>query len=338
MESARRVAYIYSMASQLPDLSRLPVTIRHGTLIRSETIRIDRDGVAVEIKGPVRTTRWRDKLSAFVGVRRRTVSERSGTGRAAKRVTRHVVELVHGDEDKTIRLYAAGVDDGVRALWEQAARVLDLPALDETAAGTVARAPEDLDTSIRDLAGEGKVTAPFDTDKPPPSGIEWERDGEELHVTIGFRATAYAGTAIRTGLAGLVALLALDDTLIAGMSSIPGVVFAVALVIAAEGGMRLLSATYLKRRVTVGANAVECALQTPIGRFRTRKIPLDQIETVRQVSLGGRWRVAGLLFGSRDKLIIESDTASITIADLAKSPRDWLEGFIVAAIAGAPRS
>jgi hypothetical protein len=86
------------MTSQLPDMSRLPITIRHGTLIRSETILIDRDGVEVEAKGPVRTTRWREELSAFQGVRRRTVSERHGTGRAARHVTRHLVELVHGDD------------------------------------------------------------------------------------------------------------------------------------------------------------------------------------------------------------------------------------------------
>ncbi len=327
------------MASQLPDLSRLPVTIRRGTLIRSETIRIDRDGVEVEVRGPVRTTRWRAKLSAFEGVRRRTVSERQGTGRRARRVTRHLVELVHGDDDKTIRLYAtADADDGVRALWEQAARALDLPALDETATGTVVRAPGDLDKSIRDLAAEGKMTARYDVDRPPPRGIDFDRDDGELRVTIGFRATTYAVTAVRTVVVGLVALFALDDTLVAGLASVPGVVFAIALAVAAEGGLRLLSATHIKRRITVTSKDVQCALETPLGRFRTRTIALDEVETVRQVSFGGRWRIAGFAFGGRDKLIIESDAASITIPNLAKRPRDWLEGFVVAAIAGAPRS
>ncbi len=326
------------MASEMLDMSRLPVTIRRGSLIRSETIRIDRDGVEVEVKGPVRTTRWRDKLSAFEGVRRRTVSERDGTGRRARRVTRHLVELVHRDDDKTIRLHASAVDDGVRALWEQAARVLDLPALDETATGTTVRAPGDLDTSIRDLTDDGKVTAPFDTDRPPPRGIEWDHDGAKLRATIGFRATTYAVTTIRTGIAGLIALLALDDTLVAGLASVPGVVFAIALAIAAEGGVRLLSATYVKRRITVTSRDVQCALGTPLGHFRTRAIALDEVETVRQVSLGGRWRVAGLALGGRHKLIIKSDAASITIPNLSKRPRDWLEGFVVAAIAGAPRS
>ena len=325
------------MASQLPDMSRLPVTIRRGSLIRSETILIDRTGVVVEVKGPVRTTRWRDELSAFRGVRRRTVSERRGTGRSARHVTRHLVELVHGDENKTLRLYAAGVDDGIRVLWEQAARALDLPALDETATGTVARPPEDLDKSIRDLAGEGKMTARFDTDKPPPSGIDWDRDGRELHVTIGFRATSYAVTAVRTVVVGLVALLALDDTLVAGLASAPGIVFAITLAIAAEGALRLLAATYIKRRITVTSKEIRCALETPFGQFRTRSIPIDEVETVRQVSIGGRWRIAGYAFGSRDKLIVESDATSISIPNLAKSPRDWIEGFVVAAIAGAPQ-
>lgn len=324
------------MASQ-PDLSRLPITVRRGTLIRSETIRIGRDGVEVEVKGPVRTTRWREKLAAYQGVRRRIVSERRGAGRMARSVTLHVVELAHADDDKTIRLHAAGTDDGIRALWEQAARALDLPALDETATGTVARAPADLDKSIRDLADEGKVTAAFEPATPPPRGIEWDRDGEELRVTIGFRATSYVATAIRAAVAGIVALLALDNTLVAGLASIPGVVFAVALVIAAEGGLRLLSASYVERRITVASDALRCALLTPLGRFRTRTIPLDQIETVRQVWLGGRWRVAGLAFGARATLVIESDAASIAVPGLAKGPRDWLEGFIVAAIAGAPR-
>ena len=212
-----------------------------------------------------------------------------------------------------------------------------LPARDETATGTIARAPGELDKSIRDLADDGKVSAAFDTDRPPPRGMEWDRDGEALRVTIGFRATTYAVTAVRTAVVGLIALLALDDTLVAGLASVPGVVFAIALAVAAEGGLRLLSASYLKRRITVTSKDVGCALVPPLGRFRTRTIALDEVETVRQVSLGGRWRVAGFAFGGRDKLIIESDAASITIPNLSKRPRDWLEGFVVAAIAGAPR-
>ena len=108
------------MANERPDFSQLPVTIRRGTLIKSETIRIDRDGVEVVVKGPVRTTQGRAKLTAFEGVRRRTVTERRGAGRSARDGTRHLVELVHGDGDKTIRLQESGTDDGVRALWEQA--------------------------------------------------------------------------------------------------------------------------------------------------------------------------------------------------------------------------
>jgi hypothetical protein len=318
-------------------MSRLPVTIRHGTLIRSETILIDRDGVEVEVKGPVRTTRWREELSAFQGVRRRTVSERHGAGRAARHVTRHLVELVHGDKDKTLQLYAAGVEDGVRALWEQAARTLDLPALDETTTGTIARAPEDLDKSIRELAGEGKVNPQFETDKPPPSGIDWDRDGVELHVTIGFRATSHVVTTLRTVAVGFVALLALDNTLVAGLKSVPGIVFAIALAITVEGAFRLLASAYIKRRITVTSKEIRCALETPFGRFRKQSIPIDEVETVRQISIGGRWRIAGYAFGSRDKLIVESDATSISIPNLAKRPRDWIEGFIVAAIAGAPR-
>ena len=325
------------MTSQLPDMSRLPVTIRRGTLVRSETIVIDRDGVAVEIKGPVRTTRWRENLTAYQGVRRRTISERHGSGRAARHVTRHLVELVHDKEDKTLRLYAAGADDGVRALWEQAAQTLNLPALDETATGTASRAPEDLDKSIRDLASEGKMASRFDTDKPPPGGIEWERDGAELHVTIAFRATSYAVTAVRTVIVGLIALLALDDTLVAGLNSMPGIVFAIALAVTAEGALRLLGAAYIKRRISVTSGEIRCALKTPFGQFRARSIPIDEVETVRQISIGGRWRIAGYAFGCRDKLVVESDATSIGIPDLAKRPRDWIEGFIIAAIAGAPR-
>ncbi len=221
--------------------------------------------------------------------------------------------------------------------YRASAQTLNLPALDETATGTVARAPEDLDKSIRELAGEGKMASRFETDKPPPGGIEWDRDGAELHVTIGFRATSYVVTAVRTVVVGLVALLALDDTLVAGLKSMPGIVFAIALAVAAEGALRLLVSTYIKRRITVTSKEIRCALKTPLGQFRTQSIPIDEVETVRQVSIGGRWRIAGYAFGSRDKLIVESDRTSISIPNLAKRPRDWIEGFVVAAIAGAPR-
>jgi len=313
------------------------VTIKRGTMVRSETIHLDLDGVEVEVKGPVRTTRWREELSAFEGVRRRTVSERQGTGRSARHVTRQLVELVHSDEGKTLQLHAAVAEDGIRGLWEQAARTLDLPALDETATGTVVREAEDLDKSIRDLAGEGKVKAEFDTDQPPPPGIEWERDDTALHVTVGFRASTYAATAIRTAVVGLIALFALDNTLVAGLQSVSGIVFVIALAITVEGTLRLLSSAYITRRITVTSKDISCALKTPIGQFRAQSIPIDEVETVRQISIGGRWRIAGYAFGSRDKLVVESDTTSIGIPNLAKSARDWVEGFIVAAVAGAPR-
>jgi hypothetical protein len=133
----------------------------------------------------------------------------------------------------------------------------------------------------------------------------------------------------------VIALLALDDMLISGLGSVAGIVFAVALGV--EGGARLLSAAYVRQRITVTADEVRSVLVTPLGRFRMRAIPLEVLETVRQVSLGGRWRVAGYAFGARDRLSIESDSDVITVSGLSKRPRDWLEGFVVAAIAGAPR-
>ena len=123
--------------------------------------------------------------------------------------------------------------------------------------------------------------------------------------------------------------MTLDDTLVAGLNSMPGIVFAIALAVTAEGALRLL--------ISVTSGEIRCALKTPFGQFRARSIPIDEVETVRQISIGGRWRIAGYAFGSRDKLVVESDATSIGIPDLAKRPRDWIEGFIIAAIAGAPR-
>ncbi len=170
----------------IPDFSRLPVTIQRWKLGKRQTIEISRDLVRVTEKG-LYASNWDEPVSAFKGILRRTDEEtRAGGGPegGSMKVTVHLVELVHPDRRKTIRLYEADTEEDIRKLWKDAARALHLSALDETSGGMVTCAPEDLDKSIRDLAAEGKISAYFDADTLPPKGIVWKQTESELKVTL----------------------------------------------------------------------------------------------------------------------------------------------------------
>jgi hypothetical protein len=113
-----------------PNFSRIPVTFRRRRwhLGRLQTIEIDRDRVRVRKKG-LFATDWEEPLSAFTGVVRRT-RMRIFMGLL------HLVELVHPDRGKSLRLYDGSEFSGYDKetsykQWRDTADVLDLPAYDE---------------------------------------------------------------------------------------------------------------------------------------------------------------------------------------------------------------
>ncbi len=322
------------MAKDMPDFSHLPVTIRRWKIGKRQTIEIDRDFVRVTEKG-LAAANWAVSTSAFKGVLRRTDAETPGGW--AREVTVHLVELAHPDPTKTLRLYKHDEEKGTRKLWVDAARALGLPALDETSDGIVARPPEDLDKSIRDLAAEGKISVNFDADTPAPKGIVWQRADSELRVTLSLGANPYGTDVLKfVGGATAISLAALGGfeggylTFI----GIGGAYFAI------TGAWPLLLDGIATRRIVITPSHLSYFRETPFGNFSYKGIPFNKLEAVYRISEAtGSWSLGPIVVSTSHEeiLAMESDTEKISIDGLGKEQLYWLERFILAAIIHPPR-
>ncbi len=289
--------------------SRFPVTIRRWKRGERGTIEIQRD--LVRVTGLFGEHQWEEPVSAFKGVLRRT----GGKAR---------LELVHPDSGKTLWLYQADTDEGIRKVWLDAARALDLPALDETTDGIVTHAPEDLDKSIPELAAEGKVLRPVSADAPPPRGITRERVHGEVHLTI---------RAVKLGKVALAFAIVLGLPLVWGYIASPEKVrelnrfvlpYVLGAIILILGGSTFAD-MIVSRRIVITPREVRYFRKSPIGTFGLKAIPLNELKSVRRIST------------TDPELVMESDTATISIGRLGEHQLRWLEQFILAASIDAPR-
>lgn len=250
------------MAMKIPDFSHLPVTVRRWKLGKRQTIEIHRDLVRVTEKG-LFATKWDEPVSAFEGVLRRKDTQITG-GEHVSMVTYYLVELVHPDTKKTLRLYQANKEVGIRKLWKDVACALDLPALDETVEGFVARAPEDLDKTIHELVADGKISVDFDADAPPPRGIVLEQAEDELRVTVSLGANSY-GTDVLKFVGGTFAILLVSQGVFEG-----GLRFFVGLVGAffvLMGGVPLFLDGIAKRCIVITSRELNYFRKAPFSTF-----------------------------------------------------------------------
>ncbi len=309
------------------DFSRFPVTIRG-------TIEIERDLVRVTGMGVFGEQKWEEPVSAFRGVLRRTDLEPRAVYGGTYRVRVHRVELVHPDSGKTLLLYQADTDEGIRKVWRDAARALDLPALDETTDGIVTHAPEDLDKSIPELAAEGKVLRPVNAGAPPPRGMTRERVHGEVHLTI--RAVKLERNAFAVAILGFVLVMGFhifgpeEFRELIG-SALPYVLGAIILIL----GGSTFADMIVSRRIVITSREVRYFRKSPFGTFGLKAIPLNELKSVRRISPAAGGVIASL--GLDDKLVMESDTASSSIGRLGEHQLRWLEQFILAASIDAPR-
>lgn len=125
---------------------------------------------------------WSEPLSSFPGIAYR--SEYHSGGKNSSSYTLYIVELHHADSKKRIVLFSSKSDHGVRQIWEDCCRQLGLPALEDDGGEMRARAAEDLDKSVKELAAEGKIAVTFDPAAPPPSGILLKVDQGTLRIEL----------------------------------------------------------------------------------------------------------------------------------------------------------
>ena len=162
------------------------------SLMSRRRIAFDGQAFAVAEHGLLGTKQWREPLSAYQGVMRHTRRVRTRNSS----YTLYMIDLVHPDSARRINLYTDTSDRGFRLKWEEFARRLSLPAMEEGEGGMVRREAGDLDKSVRELIAEGKVDIDYDALSRPVTGLAVTFEGDVVVLTRTGAANSWWGSLI----------------------------------------------------------------------------------------------------------------------------------------------
>jgi hypothetical protein len=291
-----------------------------ATLFQKRRVTFHDLGVEVEQRGLFSARRWSALYSDFEGVLYKIRRSR-GKNRAT---TYQIIELAHPEAGKTLPLYVATTPEVPRARWENYARLLDLPALEETGDGIAARDPDDLDKSVQELARENKLDLAYDNLEAPPKGLAVRstrlEGGEALEVAI---------LAPRLPLWLRVLLLVLPVlSLVFGQNDRNGpwdIVLGLALVVLGFG--LWLWDRRSPRSITLTRDELRVEDAWPWDKRSEKRLPLSAIESV-------TLRKARSNLGK--ELLIQSDRGYIALGvGLSDQALVWLRRYLLAAIVTA---
>lgn len=263
-----------------------------------------------------RQEEWRAPLAEYKGVLARTEYHPGGKNRSS--YTLYIVELLHENPRRVVRLYESSSEKGFRTAWESCARRLKLPALRVGEGDRIeARAPEELDRAARDLVREGKIKVEFDQ-LHPPAGIGVRAGGDVLELTAlgpGSRAGAYV-----LGVAGLALALAGF-----AVRSLPLPVKGVGVLFLGLAVAAGVWATVAREQLLLARDRVTARFWTPWGVVGERSLGAEEIEEVRV----GRPRD-----GAPFCLIVESDRATLTFGSgLPRDRLSWIRDCVLYVLA-----
>ncbi|MFO8029201.1 MAG: hypothetical protein R6U28_05030 [Cyclonatronaceae bacterium] len=287
------------------------------TLSYRETIHIDPRSVSFESRSLFGRNSWMEPLHRYPGIVKRT--ERRSGGKNRSSYTLHIAELHHPDKKKRVRLYESRSNSGFRQIWEDYCRQLNLPALEGDTDNLVSRAVEDLDKSVRDLAGEGKLKVDFDPRKPPPAGFELRVDGEFLRVTLPKARSSVIGTLFVIAFACVFIFIGfgIDDAPVA--FGIIGVLFLLLVL----GGVVWSMIT--RQALQLGRDRIRIFHETPWGDTNGRILDSNLIETV---------RIGGVRSNNeRNGVLLVTDETTGKIGEgLPPDVLEWLKNCVLAVI------
>ncbi len=280
-------------------------------------IAISHENVDVDIKSVFGHKLWDEPLRQYKGVLAR--SEYHSGGKNSPSYTLFIIELLHEDKKKNIRLYDSTSDDGFRAVWKDFCRDLNMPALEKEGEDVYVREVEDLDKSARELAREGKLEVDFDPDKAPPKGFQIDVLPEGLQVKLPGNKAALFGVILALAFAGVfiyLGFLVEDAPLVFGFV---GLAFAVIMIAVA---LWIIISNYV---LLIGPEKIHIYHQTPWGDTKGKVFKADDIESVRIGKMEERQRKDAVL-------ITTADTTETIGSGLPAAKLEWLKNCILAVI------
>jgi len=296
------------MSEAGPNFADQPVRLTRWSVRRGRIAIEIADGRVCVTETSVRRVRhWCEPVSAYAGVQLNSIV-RPGSVLGIRRW--HEVVLRHRDPLKTIPLCGSQRLAEAREVWKSAAMTLDLPALERTPVGYIARDARDLDKPYSRLKGarlSGRLTNPFRT----PSTIDCRRRGAVTRAILRLH-----------GLEIVPALLLLTlGLLFVFLGSALGIG------LGAAGCLLLAFGCCARQGIEVSPDEVACCWMTPFGDFFRRTIPLRDLHTV-------TWTGEEVPRRRDAALLLASDDAEIALDNLPRSQADWLGRMVLSAAMG----
>lgn len=284
-----------------------------GQFFKHRTVVIDKNGVTVDERSISGARHWRESFQAYQGVLSRSEYHPGGKNRPA--YTLYIVELLHADKRRTIRLYESKSPDGQRSRWEDAARILNMPALEYDGDGLVTRKTDDLDKSIGQLVREGKLKSDFDPTKGIPSQLKLQTVGDALHVTVNTRGIHTTPLIVVSILPLTFIILPLLVPHLPKAMMIPGIFFGVAL------GAVIFSSLTTKSQLRISRDTIRLVQLTRRGDKEIATMRANAIETL---------RLARVQNSRRMQLEIATDGQRAEVgAGLPREALEWLRSCII---------
>jgi hypothetical protein len=285
-------------------------------LFSSTTTTIDGERVSVTKKSLFGMRQWSELISAYEGVQSR--SEYHSGGKNSPSYTLYIVELLHKDPKKTVRLYQSSDDEVFRTIWEDYCRKLNMPAIETDGSKMIKRDAEDLDKSVRELVKEGKVRLEFDPSKPPPHGLSLKVDGDALELTVVKKKSSPVRAVIAVLIPGAFMYIGFFVENCPVFIGTVGAAFFLAFLAA------FIWSLIVKDQIRISKDEILISQLTPWGPTIGDRISSEDVEVVRI----GRERNQG-----RDSVLIETDQGNSKFGDgLSAESLEWLKNCIMRVI------
>jgi len=239
-------------------------------LFKVTTTTIDKRQISFSFRSLLRSKQWVEDFENYKGILYRDAHPSGGKNKPSS--TLYTVELFHNDREKVV-LYQSTYSKGMRRIWEDSCRKLNLQALEIDGSSLVKRNIEDLDKSIRDLVKEGKRSIDFEPSRPPPKGLKAKLAGNAFQITLTKGNLTIVG--------GVLALIVPSIFIVIGFSEdkglpmgIFGIVFALVEVNALIGEM------FWRSRISVGEDTIHLSRVAPWGETPGTTIIISEIESI----------------------------------------------------------
>jgi len=267
----------------------------HSFLWR-RAIAFDGQSFTVTESGLISAKSWNEPLSAFEGVMQST--RRVKTKNSSYKL--YMIDLIHPSPDRKINLYTDTAESGFRGKWEEFARELNLPAFEQGEGGMVRRDAADLDKSVVELIGEGKVEVDYDALSRPAPGLAVDIEGDTIAITRTGPQNPWWGSLVAVlfplifvGVGFFVSDLGLFGRVIFGGM---GLLFEALFVIGVYQDLTT------RARLRVGPEGMRVNKVGGRGESKGKFIPVAEIEGVTLKRKDNEWRSSVVISSDRENL------------------------------------